>query len=67
MLLALKIMVKVTFKYDYTLLESGKITTFKAGDSQEFPDESPLLEVFNQQRDILTIEKQVKKQPKKTK
>ena len=61
-------MVKVTFKYDYTLLESGKITTFKAGDSQEFPDESPLLEVFNQQRDILTIEKQVKKkQPKKTK
>lgn len=60
-------MAKVTFKYDYTLLNGGTITTFKAGDSQEFPDESPLLEVFNQQRDILTIEKQVKKQPKKTK
>ena len=60
-------MVKVTFKYDYTLLESGKITTFRAGDSKEFPDESPLLEVFNQQKDILTIEKQVTKQPKKTK
>lgn len=59
---------RVTFKYNYTLLENGKISTFKAGESKDFPDESTIIETFRQQDGIvLTIEKEIKKVKSKSK
>ncbi|HNX89675.1 MAG TPA: hypothetical protein PKH58_11370 [Paludibacteraceae bacterium] len=53
---------KITFKYNYTLLSNGEIRTFKAGESQDFPADSPLIETFKQQDgDVLMIEKKSKK------
>ena len=57
-------MVKVTFKYKYVLLDGGQITTFNAGDSKEFPDESKHLETFRQQTDVVSIEQVKKKKAK---
>lgn len=57
-------MVKVTFNYDYTLIDDGKIITFKAGNSKEFPDESKHLATFRNQTDVVTIE-EIKKKKRK--
>ena len=57
-------MVKVTFNYDYTLIDDGKIITFKSGDSKEFPDESKHLATFRNQTDVVTIE-EIKKNKRK--
>ena len=54
-------MVKVTFKYNYVLMDNGQITTFKAGESVDFPDESKHLETFRNQPDVVVIEKKKKK------
>ena len=56
---------KITFKYNYTLLSNGEIRTFKAGESQDFPADSPLMETFKQQDGtVLTIEQETKKKQK---
>ena len=53
---------KITFKYNYTLLESGTVRTFSAGESVDFPADSPMLETFRQQDGtVLTIEQETKK------
>ena len=57
---------KITFKYNYTLLESGTVRTFKAGESVDFPADSPMLETFKQQDGtVLTIEQETKKSKSK--
>lgn len=53
---------RITFKYNYTLLENGNVRTFKAGESVDFPADSPMSETFRQQNgDVLTIEESEKK------
>lgn len=57
---------RITFKYNYTLLENGSVRTFKAGEVVDFPADSPMTETFRQQDgDVLTIEKETKKGKKK--
>ena len=57
---------KITFKYNYTLLENGTVRTFKAGESVDFPADSPMLETFRQQDGtVLTIEQETKKSKSK--
>lgn len=58
---------KITFKYNYTLLENGTVRTFSAGETVEFPSDSPMLETFKQQDGtVLTIEQETKKKQKMT-
>ena len=45
-------------------MDNGQITTFNAGESVDFPDESKHLETFRNQADVVTIE-EVKKKKKK--
>ena len=57
---------RITFKYTYTLLENGSIRTFKAGESVDFPADSPMIETFRQQNgDVLIIHDEKKKKGKK--
>ena len=57
---------RITFKYNYTLLENGSIRTFKAGESADFPADSPMIETFRQQNgDVLIIHDEKKKKGKK--
>ena len=57
---------KITFKYNYTLLENGTVRTFKAGESVDFPADSPMSETFKQQDGtVLTIEQETKKSKSK--
>lgn len=45
-------------------MDNGQITTFNAGDSKEFPDESKHLATFRNQTDVVTIE-EIKKNKRK--
>ena len=57
---------RITFKYNYTLLENGSIRTFKAGESVDFPADSPMIVTFRQQNgDVLIIHDEKKKKGKK--
>ena len=42
-------------------MDGGQITTFNAGDSKEFPDDSKHLETFRKQTDVVIIENKKKK------
>ena len=59
---------RITFKYNYTLLENGIIRTFKAGESVDFPADSPMIETFRiQNGDVLIIHDEKKIKGKKGK